>query len=196
MFSSTEGMTEAASSASPGIPAPIAVEDKCDLKDCQSKSQTSNFFDFGDFEYFEYFPFFPLEIRTMIWKLAIPRPKVITVTVHVKNCDEKRVSRKYGCHDKSHDFQYFTFAVQDNQFGVMMVCKESRHLGLQALPKALPTACFQLAGIRYNPEDTAIRITNFREVLVSFGEYNGNHDSWLCPRTPSWSRNYYSCDSR
>jgi hypothetical protein len=102
----------------------------------------------------------------MIWKLAMPYPKVIAVSVQIKSCNTTKGSENHGC-DGYKDISFATSAVVDNQFGMVMACKESRYIGLQALPRSTPTAYSQLAGIRYNPDDTKTR-ENFTNILFSF----------------------------
>ncbi|KAN0104368.1 hypothetical protein V8E51_010113 [Hyaloscypha variabilis] len=112
---------------------------------------------------FEYFPFAPPEIRNMVWELAIPRSKVITVKIVIKSCRTTAGSEQ-GCQDK-HNLPFFTFAAIDDEFGVMMACRESRAFGFRVLPNALPTTYSQPAGIRYNPSISAIKILNFKDLL-------------------------------
>jgi hypothetical protein len=126
---------------------------------------------------FEYFPFAPPEIRNMIWELAIPRSKVITVKIVIKSCRTTAGSEQ-GCQDK-HNLPFFTFAAIDDEFGVMMACRESRAFGFRVLPNALPTTYSQPAGIRYNPSISAIKILNFKDLLE---EVIDKYD-WFCPRS-------------
>jgi hypothetical protein len=105
---------------------------------------------------FECLPFLAKEVRDIIWKLSIPHPKVIAVSVQIKSCNATEGSEDHGC-DWYKDISFVTSALVDNQFGMVMACKESRYIGHRALPQSIPIAYSQLAGIRYNPDDTAIR---------------------------------------
>jgi hypothetical protein len=126
---------------------------------------------------FEYFPFAPTEIRYMIWELAVPCSKVITVKIVIKSCRTTAGSEQ-GCQDK-HNLPFFTFAAIDDDFGVMMACRESRAFGFRVLPNALPTTCSQPASIRYDSSISAIKILNFKDLL---GEVIEKYD-WFCPRS-------------
>ncbi|KAE9363109.1 hypothetical protein N431DRAFT_449916 [Stipitochalara longipes BDJ] len=139
---------------------------------------------------FEYFPFVPIEVRFMIWKLAIPRPKVLTVAVEIRSCVTDATTaegKNHGNEDQGNcDCPFVTYVAVENEFDFLAACKESRFVGIRALPNRLPTV--QRAGIRFNPQDTAIRIENFPIILGSFewgkqGWCAGREQRWLCPRS-------------
>jgi hypothetical protein len=143
---------QATSQHSSQIPEPTPILTKSKLKLGKSGSITPE----SSSDEFECLPFLPKEVRDIIWKLAMPHPKAIAVSVQIKSCNATKGSENHGC-DWYKDISFVTSALVDNQFGMAMACKEFRYIGHRALPQSVPTACSQLAGIRYNPDETAIR---------------------------------------
>ncbi|KUJ10395.1 uncharacterized protein LY89DRAFT_675235 [Mollisia scopiformis] len=118
---------------------------------------------------FTLFTKLPTEMQEMIWVYAVPFPEVLEVRFKKMSCGQE------GEHES-------------NSMGIQ-ACKHSRAVAKTMLPKTLPSATTGVE-IRFDPEKTAIRITNIVGITAMFWDKfceSGQNENfgltWLCPNS-------------
>jgi hypothetical protein len=100
---------------------------------------------------FTFFPQLPLELRWLIYGLAITKPKMLVVKVENSTTIPE---------DKTIAFNFRVVEPSRQCSALLAVCKESREEYLKNCPASLP-APQDGNLIRYNPDDTVVYISHF-----------------------------------